>query len=150
MIPSGLLSPALAEGAELVVVSGYVAARAAGPVRVVLDRHGASILLVLASYEAVHWQLDVHPGTRLAGVVVSAYRDVMVAGQGSAPVYRLALPCATLVGSAPYMDLLRVLEARLGRRQVDIFRAYARLPEQVAVAGRCSVTAAGATAIRRA
>lgn len=142
MIPGGLLSPALAAGAELVVVSGYLAARAAGPVRVVLDRQGASILLVLASYEAVNWQLDVHAGTRLAGVVLSAYRDVMVAGQGSAPVYRLALPCATLVGSAPYRDLLRVLEARLGRREIDTFRAYARLPEQVAVAGRASVSRA--------
>lgn len=142
MIPGGLLSPAVAEGAELVVVSGYVAARAAGPVRVVLDRYGARILLVLASYEAVNWLLDVHPGTQLAGVVVSGYRDVMVAGQGDAPVYRLALPCATLVGSAPYVDLLRMLEARLGRRELDIFRAYARLPEQVAVAGRLDLSRA--------
>lgn len=142
MIPGGLLSPALAEGAELVVVSGYVAARAAGPVRVVLDRYGARILLVLTSYEAVNWQLDVHPGTTLAGVVVSGYRDVMVAGQGAVPVYRLALPCATLAGSAPYIDLVRVLEARLGRREIDIFRAYTRLPEQVAVAGRLDLSRA--------
>lgn len=142
MIPGGLLSPAVADGAELVVVSGYVAARAAGPVRVVLDRCGASIVLVLASYETVYWQLDVHPGTRLAAVVVGGYRDLAVAGQGGAPVYRLALPCATLVGSAPYLDLLRVLEARLGRSEIDIFRAYARLPEQVAVAGRLALSRA--------
>lgn len=133
MLPGGLLAPALAEGAQLVLVSGYAAGRAAGPVRVVLDRRGARVLLVLASYESVAWQVDVHAGTELAAVVVSAYREVAVAGHGAAPAYRLALPCAVAPGSAAYADLLQVLRARLGRRQPDVFRGYASLPEQVAV-----------------
>jgi hypothetical protein len=134
MVPGGLLMPALADGAELVVVSGYIAGRPDGPVRVVLDRRGARIVLVLASYETVAWQLDVRPGTQLAAVVVSAYREVAVAGQGGAPAYRLALPCATTVGSAPYGDLLRILQAKLARPWPDVFRGYTRLPGQVAIA----------------
>jgi hypothetical protein len=134
MQPGGLLMPALAEGAELVVVAGYTAGPPDRPVRVVLDRRSARILLVLASYETVPWQLDVRPGTQLAAVVVSAYREVAVAGQGGAPVYRLALPCATAVGSAPYGDLLRILQAKLARPWPDVFRGYTCLPGQVAVA----------------
>ncbi|MRV75109.1 hypothetical protein GJ700_25675 [Duganella sp. FT92W] len=143
MHPGGLLMPALAEGAELAVVSGYVAGQPGGPVRVVLDRRGARILLVLVSYESVAWQLDVRPGTQLAAVVVSAYRDVAVAGQGVAPVYRLALPCATAAGSAPYRDLLHILHAKLGRHDPDIFRGYTCLPGQVAVACNKAPAAAG-------
>ncbi len=134
MLPGGLLTPALAEGAELVVLSGYTAGLPGAPVRVVLDQRGARLLLVLASYETVAWRLDVRPGTHLAAVVVSAYRSVVVAGHGEAPVYRLALPCAPESGSAAYEDLLRILQARLGRDQPDEFRGYARLPEQVAIA----------------
>jgi hypothetical protein len=134
MRPGGLLMPAMVEGAELVVVSGYTAGQPGGIVRVVLDRCGARVLLVLSSYETVAWQLDVRPGTRLAAVVVSAYREVTVAGLGGAPAYRLALPCAAAPGGAPYNDLLQLLQAKLGRCRPDVFRGYARLPGQVAVA----------------
>ena len=74
MLPGGLLTPSLAEGAQLVVLSGYTANQPAGPVRVVLDQRGARVVLVLASYETVAWQLDVRPGTELVAVVVSLPR----------------------------------------------------------------------------
>ncbi len=134
MLPGGLLTPALAEGAELVVLSGYTAGEPGAPVRVVLDQRGARLLLVLASYETVAWQLDVRPGTELAAVVVSAYRAVAVAGHGAAPAYRLALPCAPSIGSAAYEDLAHILQARLGRSQPDVFRGCIKLPQQVAIA----------------
>jgi hypothetical protein len=134
MLPGGLLAPTLAEGAQLVVVSGYTAGPPGAPVRVVLDQRGARLLLVLASYETVAWQLDVRPGTQLSAVVISAYRTVAVAGHGEAPAYRLALPCAPAIGSAGYADLMRALQARLGRSQPDVFRGYVRLPEQVSIA----------------
>jgi hypothetical protein len=142
MLPGGLLTPALAEGAQLVVLSGYTASQPAGPVRVVLDQRGARVVLVLASYETVAWQLDVRPGTELVAVVVSAYREVAVAGHGAAPAYRLALPCAPTPGSAAYQDLMHILQARLGRGVPDAFRGYMRLPEQVAIASCGSATGA--------
>lgn len=144
MMPGGLLMPALAEGAQLVLLSGYTAGQPAGPVRVVLDQRGARVLLVLASYETVAWQLDVRPGTQLVAVVVSAYREVALAGHGGAPAYRLALPCAPAPGSAAYQDLLLVLQTRLGRSVPDVFRGYVRFPEQVAIASCGSATGAAA------
>lgn len=144
MLPGGLLTPSLMDGAHLVVLSGYTACRPAGPVLIVLDQRGARLVLVLASYETVAWQLDVHPGTELVAVVVSAYREVAVAGHGSAPAYRLALPCAPMPDSAAYADLMRMLHARLGRIGPDIFRGYVRLPEQVAIAS-CGSAVGAAT-----
>lgn len=141
MLPGGLLTPALAEGAQLVVLSGFTASQPAGPVRVVLDQRGARVVLVLASYETVAWQLDVRPGTELAAVVVSAYRAVAVTGHGAAPAYRLALPCASMRDGDAYRDLMHILQARLGRSQPDIFRGYVRLPEQVAIASCGSAVA---------
>jgi len=135
MLPGGLLTPGLASGAQLVVIAGFTAGRPDAPVRVVLDRCGARIVLLLASYETVAWQLDVRPGTQLAVVVVGAYRAVALAGHGAAPAYRLALPCATDAGGAAYQDLRQVLRARLGRSEPDVFRGYIRLPEQVAISG---------------
>jgi hypothetical protein len=144
MLPGGLLAPSLAEGAQLVVLSGYTASRPAGPVRVVLDQRGARVVLVLASYETVAWQLDVRPGTELVAVIVSAYRAVAVSGHGAAPAYRLALPCAVAPGSAAYRDLVQVMQTRLGRSQPDSFRGYVRLPEQVAIASCGSAARAAA------
>jgi hypothetical protein len=138
MLPGGLLTPSLAEGAQLALISGYTAGEPAAPVRIVLDQRGERVLLVLASYETVAWQLDVRPGTELAAVVVSAYRAVAVTGHAEAPVFRLALPCAPVAGSAGCGDLMRILQARLGRSQPDVFRGYDRLPEQVAIAGAAS------------
>lgn len=134
MLPGGLLTPALAEGAQMVVLSGYTASQPSGPVRVVLDQRGTRVVLVLASYETVAWQLDVRPGTELVAIVVSAYREVAVTGHGSAPAYSLALPCAPARDSAAYRDLMQILQARLGRGQADTFRGYIRWPEQVAIA----------------
>lgn len=134
MLAGGLLAPALAKGAQLAVICGFTAGQPGAAVRVVLDQCGARVLLVLASYETVAWQLEVRPGTHLAGVVVGAYRAVAVAGHGDAPAYRLALPCATDSGSSAYLDLMHILQARLGRSQPDVFRGYVRLPEQVAIA----------------
>jgi hypothetical protein len=144
MLPGGLLMPALAEGAQLVLLSGYTAGQPAGPVRVVLDQRGARVLLVLASYETVAWQLDVRPGTQLVAVVVSAYRAVALAGHGDAPAYRLALPCAPTSGSAAFQDLMQVLQTKLGRSRPDVFRGYVRLPEQVAIASCASASGAAA------
>jgi hypothetical protein len=144
MLPGGLLTPSLAEGAQMVVLSGYTASQPSGPVRVVLDQRGARVVLVLASYETVAWQLDVRPGTALAAVVVSAYREVMVAGHGSAPAYRLALPCAPAPDSAAYRDLMQSLQVKLGRGQPDTFRGYIRLPEQVAIASSGSALSVAA------
>ena len=138
-----MLTPSLTEGAQLVVLSGYTAGQPAGPVRVVLDQRGARVVLVLASYETVAWQLDVRPGTELVAVVVSAYRAVAVAGHGVAPAYRLALPCAPTPDSAAYQDLMLILQTRLGRNRPDSFRGYLRLPEQVAIAS-CGSTASAA------
>ncbi len=143
MLPGGLLMPSIAEDAQLVVLSGYTAGQPAGPVRVVLDQRGARVVLVLASYETVAWQLDVRPGTELAAVVISAYREVAVTGHGTAPAYRLALPCAPAPGSAAYRDLMQILRARLGRGRPDTFRGYVRLPEQVAIAS-CGLAASAA------
>jgi hypothetical protein len=134
MLPGALLTPAQAEGAQLALIAGYTAGAPGDSVRVVLDQRGARVLLVLASYETVAWQLDVRPGTELVAVVVSAYRAVAVVGHGNAPAYRLALPCAPARGSAAYLDLMHILQARLGRSEPDVFRGYARLPEQVAIA----------------
>ena len=144
MLPGGLLTPSLAEGAQLLLLSGYTASQPAGPVRVVLDQRGARVVLVLASYETVAWQLDVRPGTELGAVVVSAYRAVAVTGHGAAPAYRLALPCAPLRDGDAYRDLMHILQARLGRSQPDIFRGYVRLPEQVAIASCGSAVASAA------
>lgn len=144
MLPGGLLTPSLTEGAQLVVLSGYTAGQPAGPVRVVLDQRGARVVLVLASYETVAWQLDVRPGTELVAVVVSAYRAVAVAGHGAAPAYRLALPCAPTPDSAAYQDLMLILQTRLGRNRPDSFRGYLRLPEQVAIASCGSAASAAA------
>ncbi len=144
MLPGGLLTPSLTEGAQLVVLSGYTAGQPAGPVRVVLDQRGARVVLVLASYETVAWQLDVRPGTELVAVVVSAYRAVAVTGHGAAPAYRLALPCAPTPDSAAYQDLMLILQTRLGRSRPDSFRGYLRLPEQVAIASCGSVASAAA------
>jgi len=141
MLPGGLLTPALAEGAQLVVLSGYTASQPAGPVRVVLDQRGSRVVLVLASYETVAWQLDVRPGTELVAVIVSAYRAVAVTGHGTAPAYRLALPCAPMQDGDAYQDLMHILQARLGRSQPDTFRGYVRLPEQVAIASCGSAVA---------
>jgi len=134
MLPGGMLAPALARDAQLAIISGFTAGQPGAPVRVVLDQRGTRVLLVLASYETVAWQLDVRPGTHLAGVVVGAYRAVAVAGHGDAPAFKLALPCATDSGCGAYLDLIRILQVRLGRSQPDVFRGYLRLPEQVALA----------------
>lgn len=141
MLPGGLLAPSLAEGARLVLLSGYTAGRPAAPVRVVLDQRGARVLLVLSSYETVAWEIDVRPGTELVAVVVGAYREVVVTGHRDAPAYRLALPCATTGDSAAYEDLAHILQARLGRCTLDDFRGYTRLPEQVALTSCGSATA---------
>ncbi|WP_374581253.1 hypothetical protein [Pseudoduganella sp.] len=122
---------ALAQGAELVLVSGYEPAH--GGVRVVLDRPGVRVLLVLSSYEKIAWQLDVRPGTTLAGVIVGGYKPSTVAGRGAAPGYRMKLPYAYSSDNIKFVDILRQMRASFGRDRFDAYRGSYSLPAEVRI-----------------
>jgi hypothetical protein len=51
-----------------------------------IDRPGPSIVVVLSSYESVHWVLDIAAGTDVAEVILNGYEVHTVEGEGAATV----------------------------------------------------------------
>lgn len=69
---------------ELVVFGVYEPADA--PITVTIDRQGVALVVVLSSYEAASWTLDLAAGVELQEVVLNGYEQQTVDGQGDALV----------------------------------------------------------------
>lgn len=126
----------LAEGAEVMVVSGYEAegkARQGTAVQVSIDRPGKSVLLVLASYERIVWQVSASEATQVRAILVSGYDHPRVETPLTAPVYQTKLPYSYEKDSGTFVALLKGLKSLFGVEKVDAFRGQYSLPERVVI-----------------
>ncbi len=67
--------PAVADGAEIVWVSGYEpeSASSGSNVEITIDRPGKEVVLLLSSYEKTVWRLLTTPGTDIQFVALNSY-----------------------------------------------------------------------------
>lgn len=70
--------------------AGAQAQHSAGPVSVVVRRGDKPIVLVLSSYEAVTWMLNVMPGAKLKAILLGGYKSSNVIGAGDTRVVRIS------------------------------------------------------------
>jgi hypothetical protein len=127
--------PELAEGAELLVVSGKEAGRTGdGPrVKVSVDRPGKKVLLVLASRTRVAWEVAPGPGTQMVGVLASSGHGSTVQMVDPAPGFVLSLPVPEEAGTSEWKELLARLNALFGITRIDLARAQRELPRNLAL-----------------
>ncbi len=125
----------LADGAEIILVSGYEPSRNAGAnVRVHIDRPGKKVILVLASYERVVWKVEASPNTVVSGIILSAYgKGSRVNTRLETTGYRVSLGYAYETGNRNFVEILRRLNERLGVNRIDSFYGKYSLPELVAI-----------------
>ncbi len=123
---------ALAEDAEVVLISGYEPSQPL--TRVVVARPGKRVLLVLTSYQKMLWHVEVTPGTTMKGIVLSSLSGRSgVLSNAVDRVYAMSLPCA-LSREDDNFDRLRLgLSARLGVARVDTLWGGYALPGQIEI-----------------
>lgn len=129
--PSTMLPANLAENAEVIVVSGYEAGNQATngtAIRVIVDRPGKSVLLVLSSYEKIAWSVDATSGTQIKGIVVSGYVQPDARVVATAPVFQSKLPYSYEKNSGNFLALLSGLNRLFGISRIDAFRGQYALP----------------------
>ena len=76
-----------------------------GTVHVHVRRGKRPVVLVLSSYEPVHWVVTLQAGARLAAVLTSSYYPDTVTGTGDARVYRIGSNHAYKRGSPDFAKL---------------------------------------------
>src|SRR5215831_576944 len=126
----------LANGAEIILVSGYEAGSRAAPgsrVSVKVDRPGRQVLLVLTSYETIAWDVEATPGTTLKGILVSAYRGPTLRTSAKTPAYAVKLPYSYELENRNFAALVEQLKARFGIDRIDAFRGTYTLPPAVEI-----------------
>lgn len=122
----------MASGAEVIVVSGYEAS--SGDTRVVIDRPGKQVLLVLSSYSPVQWRVEPSKNTRIKGVLLASYSEgSRVSGPADVISMKVALPHAYSVDNANFRRLLAQLNAWFGTERVDAHRGSYRLEPVIEV-----------------
>lgn len=141
-VVTGVPPRTIAEGAEVLVVSGYKSSQQ--PTRVVVSRPGKQVLMVLTSYEKILWKLDVDSKTKLKGVLLSSYDGTGgVVSNVPAPLFAVRLPYATTTENVNYAGLL----GSLGVTRSDVFRGSSTVPALVTIqeldAPRAELTLAG-------
>ena len=118
---------------EVIFVSGYEPTGAMA--RVLINRPGHSVVLVLSSYDKSLWKVDVTPGTNLRAVVVGMQDpDSMVSTEVATLGYRVDLPHVESTESSNYPTALAAL-SRAGIEHVDVFRASYRIPPTTVISG---------------
>lgn len=126
----------LANGTEVIVVTGYEADQrntSSKGVKVVLNRPGRNVLLILNSYRPVAWQIEAGPSTRIAGVLVSPYSQSTVRSNIPTRAYTRNLSTAYQLESPGFVGLLRDLNMLFGIEKVDASRGAHSLPSVITV-----------------
>jgi len=123
----------LAADAEVAVVSGYENSSAV--TRVMVNRPGKQVLLVLSSYSKILWRVDAMPGTTIKGILVSSYenRSGLSADPG-VQGYQVRLPYAYEANNIQFTQLLSQLHALFGVNKIDVHKGRYSLPATVEVA----------------
>lgn len=104
--------------------------------QVLVDHPARPVLLVLSSYHATNWKVQVTPGTRLLAIVVGSYeKSTRVQGPAQVPVITDELPYAYEADNLNFRTLIRRLNSRYGVTQLTALRGSYRLPESVTLRG---------------
>ena len=95
--------------------AGQATSRWPGPITVIVRPADRPIVLVLTSYEAVTWNLNVMPGARLKAVLLGGYHTSTVTGVGQTRVVSIR-PYAYESNSAGYTALDNEVMRQTGQR----------------------------------
>ncbi|WP_227817275.1 hypothetical protein [Nitrogeniibacter aestuarii] len=122
----------LPSSAKVEAVGVYQGARTSGPtstdgrkmgtVDVHVRQGSKPLILVLSSYEPVHWRISRVPGARLDGVLLSGYHQSQVTGAGSARVLNIGRSYAYKRGSSKYTALDREVRSWTGGQGIQVFQ----------------------------
>jgi hypothetical protein len=95
--------------------AGPSAKRSPGPINVFVRPADRPIVLVLTSYEAVSWNLNVMPGARLKAILLGGYHTSTVSGAGETRIVSIR-PYAYEANSAGYTALDNEVMRQTGQR----------------------------------
>jgi len=125
----------LAEGAEVLVVSGHEAEKTGEPhrVRVSVERPGRRVLLVLAARTRIAWEVVPASGTQVVGVLVSHGQGSTVQMAEPASGFTLELPVPQEPGGSELRALLARLHELFDITRIDLLRAQRTLPRSLAL-----------------
>lgn len=121
----------LASGTEVILISGY---KSDGEtVKVVIDRPGANVLLVLTSYEKITWEVLTSPQTKIAGIVTAGHESSTIVTTAQTVGYLATLPYASETENRKFTELLVRLNQIFRVTKVDAFRGHYSLPYLVII-----------------
>lgn len=126
----------LAADAEVILVSGYEPSNRAvsgTEAKVVIDRPGSNVLLVLTSYEKMVWQVEATPDTKIKGILASGYKQPVVITTLSTKGYLVSLPYSCTADSGGFQVLLNKLNSWFGIKKVDAFHGSYSVPSCVTI-----------------
>jgi hypothetical protein len=95
--------------------AGPTAKRWPGPIMVIVRPADRPIVLVLTSYEAVTWNLNVMPGARLKAILLGGYHSSTVTGAGNTRIVSIQ-PYAYEANSSGYAALDNEVMRQTGQR----------------------------------
>jgi hypothetical protein len=126
----------LADGAEVILISGYEPSNVSTngtKVKVVLDRPGAKVLLVLTSYEKIAWEVVASPQTKIAGIVTAGYKIPTIVTTAQTVGYLTKLPYSYETENSNFKQLLTRLNQLFGITKIDAFRGKYSIPSLVTI-----------------
>lgn len=121
----------IAQGAELVLISGYEPA--GETVEITVDRPNASVILVLSSYARVRWKVRSTPNTTIKAILVGGYESPTVSSPKLIPTYFTKIPYATDENNIKFKSILMELKRLFSTNHVDYFIGSYKIATQIVV-----------------
>lgn len=121
----------LADGAEIIIISGYEPSDAGTygtRAKVVINRPKSKVLLVLTSYEKITWEVVGSPQTKIVGIVVAGYKKPTVVTTVKTVGYLSKLPYSYETENSKFKELLAKLNQLFGITKIDVFRGKYTIP----------------------
>lgn len=111
---------ALPRNYELHFISGYEPQNTSS--KIVIDRPGKNVVLVLTSYDKIIWELSSTPGTNIVQIISSANRNgTFIKTSKKIPLYLTNLNYSYSPDNVNFLYSLNILNKLLGVTKVDSF-----------------------------
>lgn len=122
----------LPANSEIHLVSGYEPGKTLTS-KIIVNRPGKNIVLVLSSYDKINWDIVAASGTKIVQIVYGGYEDSYIKAPMGTKIIKERLPYAYQADNGNFKRIQKYILENFGKTQINSFTGSYTIPEKVSI-----------------
>lgn len=117
---------------EIHIVSGYEPGKTLNS-KIIVDRPGKNIILILSSYDKINWKVAAKHGTKIVQVVYGSCNDSYIKAPMGTKVIKESLPDTYQIENIDFKKIQKYILENFGKTKIDSFTGNYTIPENISI-----------------